>query len=41
MAYSTLSEDLFEGKAMKTVDKMRDVLDDCSHFRYREGEAQL
>ncbi|MBR1522428.1 MAG: hypothetical protein IJ627_02015 [Bacteroidales bacterium] len=28
MAYSTLSEDLFEGKAMKTVDKMRDVLDE-------------
>ena len=28
MAYSTLSEDLFKGKAMKTVDKMRDVLDE-------------
>ena len=28
MAYSTLSEDLFEGKAMKTVDKIRDVLDE-------------
>ncbi len=28
MAYNTLSEDLFERKAMKTVDKMRDVLDD-------------
>ena len=31
MAYSTLSEDLFEGKAMKTVDKMRDVLDEFLH----------
>ena len=28
MAYSTLTEDLFEGKAMKTVDKMRDVLNE-------------
>ncbi len=28
MAYSTLTEDLFEGKAMKTVDKMRGVLDE-------------
>ena len=28
MAYSTLSEDLFEGKAQITVDKMRGVLDE-------------
>ena len=28
MAYSTLSEGLFEGKVLKTVDKMRDVLDE-------------
>ena len=28
MVYSTLSEDLFEGKAQITVDKMRGVLDE-------------
>ena len=28
MAYSTPSEDLFEGKAKITVDKMRGVLDE-------------